>query len=93
MNRHIVDQLADVRAQIKELEAREAALKSEISDAMGSANSLGGDEFLAFQKLSTRKGGIDDKAMTAAGIDVAKYRKPDIAVFSLVVERREVEAA
>ena len=93
MNRHIVDQLADVRAQIKELEARETDLKTQISAAMGGSNSLGGDEFLALQKLSTRKGGIDDKAMIAAGIDVAKYRKPDVTVFSLTIERREVEAA
>jgi len=31
--------------------------------------------------------------MKAAGIDVDKYRKPEVTVYSLVVERREVEAA
>jgi len=55
LNRHIVDQLAEVRAQIKALEAREAELKTQISTAMGSANSLGGDEFIALQKLSTTR--------------------------------------
>lgn len=92
-NRHIVDQLADVRAQIKDLEGREADLKKQISAKMGAADSLGGDEFIALQTLSTRKGGLDDKAMLAAGIDVDRYRRPDITVFSLRVERRASEAA
>lgn len=92
MNRHIVDQLADVRAQIKELQGREADLKDAISAEMGERDSLGGDEYIALQKLTTRKGAIDTKAMEAAGIDPDRFRKPDIAVYSLVIERREVEA-
>lgn len=89
MNRHIVDQLADVRAEIKVLETRETDLKAKISAAMGGSNSLGGDEFIALQKLSTRKGGIDDKAMKAAGIDVDKYRKPDIPALLAALEASE----
>lgn len=93
MNRHIVDQLADVRAKMKELKAQEDALKEQISEAMGSADSLGGDEFIAFQKLSIRKGSIDQKMMEAAGIDVDSFRKPDVSVYTLTVERRAQEDA
>ena len=93
VNRHIVDQLADVRADIRALEEKEAKLKDAISVLMGGADSLGGEEFIARQKLSTRKGALDQKAMEADGIDVAAYRKPDITVYSLVVERRVVEEA
>lgn len=92
-NRHIVDQLADVRAQKKVLEAREDELKAEISKQMGGADSLGGDQFIALQKVSTRKGAIDQKAMEVAGIDVAKYRKADVPVYQIVVEPRVMEAA
>lgn len=93
MNRHIVDQLADIRAQMKELKAREDELKAEISEKMGSADSLGGDEFIAFQKVSQRKGAIDQKSLEAAGINVDDHRKPDTSVYTLTVERRAMEAA
>ena len=92
-NRHIVDQLADVRAQIKALGEREDALKTEVSKQMGAANSLGGDEFIAIQSLSTRKGGIDDKKAKAAGVDLDRFRKPDVAVVTIRVERRANEEA
>lgn len=92
-NRHIVDQLADVRAEMKALKAREDELKDAISAAMGSADSLGGDQFIALQKMTTRKGAIDDKALNADGIDPDKYRKPEVTVFSIVVEPRVMEAA
>lgn len=92
-NRHPVDELADVREAKKSLEAREAELKAEISSLMGSADHFGGEEYIASQRVSTRKGGLDDKAMKAAGIDVDRFRKPDVTVYSLHVERREVEAA
>lgn len=91
-NRHVVDQLADIREQIKSLKAKEDELKDLISKEMGDADSLGGDEFIACQVLSTRKGGLDAKAMEADGIDVAKYRKADVTVYSLRIERREMEA-
>lgn len=90
-NRHIVDQLADVRAQIKELKGIEDDLKAQISSAMGKSDSLGGDEHLAYQTLSTRKGAIDAKALEKAGVDVEKYRKPDTVVQTIRVERRVVE--
>lgn len=92
-NMHIVDQLADVRAEIKTLGEREAELKAQISAEMGAKDSLGGDQWIAFQTLSTRKGGIDDKAMKAAGIDVDRFRKADVTVYSLKVERRVLEEA
>lgn len=93
MNRHIVDQLADVRAQIKELSAIEANLKAEVSRQMGEADSLGGMEFIACQSLSTRRGAIDDKRMKADGIDVDAYRKPDTTVLAIRIEPRAAEAA
>lgn len=93
MNRHIVDQLADVRAQIKELSAVESELKAKVSSQMGDADSLGGDEHIASQSLSTRRGAIDDKRMKADGIDVDAYRKPDTTVLTIRIERRVSEAA
>ena len=92
-NRHIVDQLADVRAQIKELKQREGDLKDQISAAMGKSDSLGGDQFMALQKVSTRKGAIDTAKLQKAGIDVDAYRKADTTVYQIVVEPRVMEAA
>lgn len=92
-NRHPVDELADIRETTKELKAREDELKFIISEMMGDADHLGGDEFIATQKISTRKGAIDQKAMEADAIDLAPYRKPDVTIFSIITERREVEAS
>jgi hypothetical protein len=92
-NRHPVDELAEVRAKIKNLQDRESDLKETISKMMGGADSLGGEEFIARQMLSERKGSLDEKAMKAAGIDTDKFRKPTTVVMSLRVERREMEAA
>jgi len=89
VNRHIVDQLADVREQIKKLEEQEEKLKAEVSKQMGDADSLGGDEFIARQTVSTRAGSIDAKAMEKAGIKVEKYRKAAVTIYSIRVERRE----
>lgn len=89
VNRHIVDQLADVREQIKQLEAHESDLKSQVSTVMGGADSLGGDEYIARQTISSRAGSIDAKALKSAGVDVDKYRKPGTTIFSIKVERRE----
>lgn len=92
-NRHPVDELADVREAMKSLKAREDELKAIISNAMGSADHLGGDEFIATQTLSERKGGLDEKAMKAAGIDTDRYRKASTVVTTIRVERREREVA
>ena len=92
-NRHPVDQLADIRATIKTLKAREDELKDQVSALMGDADSLGGDEFIALQKITTRKGSIDAKTLEAAGIDVDHYRKPATTVYAITVEPRVSEAA
>jgi hypothetical protein len=82
-NLHPVDQLVAIRAQIKALQEHEALLKTEISRVMGDGASLVGDEWIAEQAVSTRKGGIDEKALKAFGIDVDAFRKPDTTVFTL----------
>lgn len=92
-NRHIVDQLADTRASIKELQARESELKAAVSKQMGDRDSLGGDQFIARQTLSERAGSIDTKAMQAAGIDPDAFRKPASAYVTIRVEERAMEAA
>ncbi len=92
-NRHPVDQLALVRQTIKHLEEREAELKAEIGALMGSSDSLGGAEFIAFQKLQQRKGGLDEKALAAAGIDPEKFRKPASTFIVLQIEPRVSEVA
>lgn len=93
VNRHPVDQLADIRETIKHLKEREDELRLEISVMMGECDTLGGDEYIAKQTLSTRKGGIDDAAMKRYGINPDKYRKKDTTVFSIKCERRLQEAA
>lgn len=93
VNRHSVDQLADVRAKIKALKDDEKALVTEISKAMGADDSLGGDQYIARQAIINRKGSLDTKAMEAAGIDVERYRKPSTVVYQIRVEEREREAA
>lgn len=92
-NRHPVDQLAQIRSTIKVLQEREAQLKAEISAMMGAADSLGGDEFIAFQKLQQRKGGLDAAALKKAGIDPDKFRKPASTFIVLTVEPRVQEVA
>jgi hypothetical protein len=92
-NRHPVDRLADVRAQMKALKALEDDLKAEVSKEMGGRDSLGGDQYIARQKLSERAGAVDAKAMKAAGIDVDAYRKPPVTVMTITVEERVEEAA
>lgn len=87
-NRHPVDRLAEVRQQIKALQETESLLKDEVSSLMGDENILEGDDYVATQAVSTRKGGLDDKALRRDGIDPDKYRKADVLVYSVrVVER------
>jgi hypothetical protein len=92
-NRHPVDRLADVRAEIKRLQVEEIDLKAMIQTEMGSADSLGGDQYIASQSLQERKGGIDEAAMKAAGIDLDKYRKSSSTFVLLKVEPRVMEMA
>ncbi|HEU5019662.1 MAG TPA: hypothetical protein VFT69_17015 [Pseudolabrys sp.] len=92
-NRHPVDRLADVRAEIKRLQEQESDLKALISTEMGSRDSLGGDEFIAFQSLQERRGAIDEASLKAAGINPDKHRKPKITSVVLRVERRAAEVA
>ena len=82
-NTHAVDQLASIRAQIKALQEAESALKTQISREIGDGQSLVGDEWIAEQSLSARKGGLDEKKLVAAGVDVDAFRKPDSAVLTL----------
>lgn len=82
-NAHPVDQLVAIRAQIKALQELEATVKTEVSRLIGGAEVLAGDEWAAIQSLSTRKGGLDEKALKAAGIDTEAYRKDDIAVLTI----------
>jgi len=90
-NRHIVDQLADIRAQIKELKKDEAACISQISEQMGDSDSLGGDQFIAHQIIYTRKGTIDTARLEAAGIDVDAYRNPEKVTYSIRTQARVQE--
>jgi len=90
-NRHIVDQLADIRAQIKELKKDEAACVSQISEQMGDSDSLGGDQFIARQIISTRKGTVDTARLEADGIDIDAYRKPETVAYSIRLQARVQE--
>lgn len=93
VNRHIVDQLADIREAIKDLQEQEKVIKDQISGQMGEADSLGGDEYIAKQIVVLRSGSIDAEALKSAGIEVDKYRKKDIASYSIRLERRMQEVA
>lgn len=92
-NRHPVDQLGDVREQIKALQERETELKEQVSAMMGAADSLGGGEWIARQTRTTRKGAIDAKALEKAGLDPDRFRKPDSDVKTIRCERRVTEDA
>lgn len=92
-NRHPVDALADVRAQIKVLAEQETALKEIVSKMMGSNDAIEGEDFIATQSVSERKGGIDEKALKAAGINVDDYRKANVSVYTLKVCVRTARAA
>lgn len=89
-NRHPVDQLGDVRQTIKHLQDREAELKTVIGQIMGTADSLGGDEYIASQALQSRKGGLDEKKLAARFGDLSAFRKPDSTYVVLKVERRAI---
>lgn len=90
-NRHAVDRLALVRAEIKALQAKEDVLKALVEGMMGDDAAIGGDEFIARRITSTRKGGLDEDALRRSGVDVERYRKPPTETVSLRVVQRVVE--
>jgi hypothetical protein len=92
-NRHIVDQLADTRAEIKVLQANEKSLKEEVGRLMGGKDSLGGDEFIASQSISERKGALDETAIAKKlGVDTLDaFRKAPTTVVTIRVEPRAVD--
>ena len=92
-NRHPVDRLADVRTQIKVLEQEEADLKAQITTEMGSGDSLGGDEYIAFQSLQTRRGSLDEAKLRPLVGDLAAFRKPETTFIVLKVEPRVREVS
>lgn len=92
-NRHPVDQLALIRETIKNLQERETELKVEVSEMMGTADSLGGDEYLCWRTRSARKGSLDQKALEQEFGDLSRFRKPDTEVLTFRVEKRAEEAA
>lgn len=97
-NRHPVDELGDVRESLKSLEAREKELKEEVGRLMGTKDSLGGDNFIARQSISERKGALDEKVIAAKlGVEnLDAFRKPPVAVVTIRVTPRitdESEAA
>lgn len=91
-NRHPVDRLGETREQLKALQNDEKALKEEVGLMMGSDDSLGGDEWVADQALSVRKGALDDAKIAAALCvdveDLDQYRKKATAVVTIRVSRR-----
>lgn len=92
-NRHPVDELGEVREEIKTLQAREKELKAVVAEEMGNTDSLGGDEWIARQKVTQRKGTWDEKRLKEAlGDMVERYRKEPTAVYSIETRRRS-EAA
>lgn len=94
-NRHPVDRLGEVREQIKALQATEKELRQAIAEMMGDADSLGGDEFIARQRVSERKGSLDEKVLIAefgeSAVNAA--RKPSATVYTIETRRRAEAAA
>jgi hypothetical protein len=89
-NRHIVDRLADVRERKKAIEAEEKQIAADVSKEMGSSDSLGGDDFIAKQIISERKGALDEKKLKAKlGVDdLSAYRKASTTVIQIRLDRR-----
>jgi hypothetical protein len=92
-NVHIIDQLADVRAQIAALKEHEDKLRGEVSRLIGDDSFAEGDLFVAKQDITTRKGGLDEKALRAAGIEPDNFRKPESVVVTIRLSARASRAA
>ena len=93
VNRHPVDRLADLRAQIKALSAEEKDIANEVSRLIGDGTSIGGNEYIATQGQVERKGSIDAKKLAADGIDVDAYRGAPSISFPITLARRAVDEA
>lgn len=89
-NRHIVDQLADLRFRRKSLEEEEAKLRFRVLTAMGENDELVGDEFVAFRENLRMPGAIDPAKLRAAGINPERYRKRGYDIRKVVIEPRFV---
>lgn len=94
-NRHPVDELGEVREAKKALEEREKALKEKVAAMMGAADSLGGEEFIARQRVSERRGSLDEKALKERFGDeaVETCRKPPTTTYTIETRRRAEAAA
>jgi hypothetical protein len=92
-NRHPVDRLADVRAQIKALKAIEDDLVVEVSRLIGDNVSILGHDYVAVQTLSARKGAFDEAKLKAKGLNPVDFRKPDVSVLSIKVSPVAQEVA
>ena len=87
-NRHVVDDLADLRFQRKELEERETQLRARVIEEMGTCDTLQGDQFVAHREQQRMRGAIDPARLRKAGIDPARYRKRGITFQRIITEPR-----
>lgn len=70
---HPVDELKQVRDQLKSLEEKEQLLKKTVLASMGNGSTLAGEKFIAVKKLVDRKGGLDEDRIP----EQFRFRKSD----------------
>lgn len=87
-NRHLVDELADVRFQRKALEERETQLRARVLEEMGDCQTLIGDQFVAYRETQRMRGAIDPARLRKAGIDPVRYRKRGTTFQRIITEPR-----
>lgn len=88
VNRHLVDQLADVRFRRKALEEQEAELRARVLKQMGNGDELCGDEFIAYREAQRQRGVIDATKLRRAGVDPDRFRKRGVTFVKVVTEPR-----
>lgn len=88
-NRHQVDRLADVREQIRLLQAEEKALREAIIQEMGDREALGGDQHIVRRSAVEQKGALDTDLLKEAVGTLDSYRKPATTTVRLTIEGRE----
>lgn len=102
VNRHVVDQLADIRAKIKTLKKDEQSCVDEIKamarTPAGDLDYIAGNEFIASMNESTRKGAINNESLDEFlqfhhSKTIEEFRKAPTTVLSIRLERRENEVA